>query len=164
MNIEALLRTADILEQVRDDAFNLYSFVGRNYKEDKFAEAISTERTILVPHNCGCTACATGYAGLDPWFVERGFETTLSGDIYYKNKGQEGWEAVYAFYGLSYQQAHYLFDSDSYASLTDRAPVIARLREFAAGDGTVPAHQSYEHDDPEEYKGEDSYFDDEGDG
>lgn len=156
MNIEALLRTADILEQVKDDAFNLYSFVGRAYKEREFAEALSTKRTILVPHNCGCTACATGYAGLDPWFVERGFETSLTGVIHYKDE-TEGWNAVYAFYGLNYSQAHYLFDSTCYASLTDRAPVIARLREFAAGDGTVPAYESYDHDDPEEYKGEDSF-------
>jgi hypothetical protein len=131
MNREALEQTVRVLEDVIRYKlnFSLETFVGVNVdygdgdieniglgrytggeaKEasDKFYAAMEKEQFLLIPHNCGCTACATGYAGLDPWFRERGFMTEKDGRVMFND--ERGWSALTEFYDLDEFAAEYLF-------------------------------------------------------
>lgn len=124
MNREALEQTVRVLEDVIKFrlAFDLKTFIGvsdyTGYNcslwscgdpdlQAKFKNAMEKEQFLLIPHNCGCTACATGYAGLDPWFIERGFKTTKEGGLRYGDFID--WAALMAFYQLSSGEADYLF-------------------------------------------------------
>jgi hypothetical protein len=132
MNREALIQTVRVLKDVQkwNLAFDLTSFVGRsvggeNYSlsryhtvdevataSEKFTAAMEKEQFILIPHNCGCTACATGYAGLDPWFQQQGFCTTPDGRVEYRRPSgtvNPNWYGMTEFYDLEQHEAQYLF-------------------------------------------------------
>ena len=106
MNIEALERTAQIIESQQPDIFNLASFLGANIEDEEGnkencdiesaqASAVFKKAEALwamfeadgclehIPHACGATACATGFAGLNKWFRDRGFKTGLDGLVTY---------------------------------------------------------------------------------
>lgn len=155
MIVEALEQTIRVLEDVKKYHlnFDLRTFVGVDLEDSvdgqvnnnavfrradstaakAFLAAMQKEQLVLIPHNCGCTACATGYAGLDPWFRERGFRTTIDGTMEYVNpttlKAVQGWDALSLFYGITDTQANYLFTNEYYNKATDPQEVIDRIRE-----------------------------------
>jgi hypothetical protein len=148
MNREALVQTVRVLEEVKKQqlAFDLRNFVG--YRDEEADEQVAISRlsvvgeqfqqdylkevSLLVPHKCGANACATGYAGLDKWFRERGWFTEFDGGVNYYVEGERaipGWDGMRAFYDLTEAQAQYLFIDDYYKKPDDVGEVIARIRD-----------------------------------
>jgi hypothetical protein len=185
MNREALKQTIRVLEEVkaRNLAFDLNTFVGynRQAKDDRVAKNmpiypklafdttdeednlrqkweksfLSTDEGLLIPHNCGATACATGYAGLDPWFVAQGFYTTLQGNVKYKHPDGDfevdGWEALETFYDIYDEESEWLFMPAASYTVTDPQVVIDRIQDVL-DNGFPEFIGSYEQDD---YDGDD---------
>ncbi len=121
MNIEAMNQLLRVLHNVSRDVskrvkFNLNDWMDVNNsdvtKEAGLQNDVVTDVT-YIPHTCGCTACACGYAGLDPWFREQGFKTTPSGNVMFDDDF-DGWYAVEKFFGINTNTAYKLFQSSSY--------------------------------------------------
>lgn len=87
---------------------------------------------------CGMTACACGWAGVDPWFRRRGFKTkkyhSHSGDTLYDVSYREfgGMDAVRKFFGIDFGTSSHLFISGFHQGNSKRA-VIQRLKSFLKG-------------------------------
>jgi hypothetical protein len=87
-------------------------------------------------HQCGTTACAIGFCGLDGWFNSMGFTLNKKEGIpEYKARNmfeQTGWTAVEHFFDLSAFQAEYLFSSGYYSRQHDVTPAVVanRIRDF----------------------------------
>jgi len=90
---------------------------------------------LLIPHNCGATACACGYAGLDLWFNEQGFRTTQGGTVQYGEK--QSWGAVEDFFDLTVEESHYLFTGD-YDEYVSPDMVATRIELFIKRGGVPP--------------------------
>lgn len=130
MNIEALEELVRVLNAVQSDSrraesFSLDHWFGSDYvsrpKEEQrmalpeeFEQADHLKTTLIhIPHGCGTTACACGYAGLDPWFRQRGFTTLADGGVQ-GPEGTFGWTAVREFFQMNHTKAKFLFDPTSY--------------------------------------------------
>jgi hypothetical protein len=84
---------------------------------------------------CGTAACMIGWAGMDPEFNAQGFCLAIRGG--YVNPlnhetGLDNWPAVTSFFGLSFDEAHDLFDGNAYASDTDPLAVACRIEGVLA--------------------------------
>ena len=167
MNKRALEQLASMLEtKVEAKYFDLSGWVGNDddfttkpkYQmsqsavQEKFSEV---ENVFLVPHACGTTCCAVGYAGLDEWFSSNGFRTDLYyGHVYFTPEGREGevrytgWDAVTTFFDISENKARMLFNSNHYVKGAGPSLVAERIREFIAKDGDI--HYDYVDDEEEE--------------
>lgn len=115
-----LLSWVGDLERGSDDWDSDYN--GLIFREEDFPLIVEP---MLIPHNCGCSACACGYAGLDPWFREQGFITTPRGTVTFGDA--QSWQAVEAFFDLRASESHYLFSS---GDQTSREDTIARIERF----------------------------------
>ena len=119
MNTEALLRLADKLQGVGP-----YEEVGPipsgNFNMHKWSISTLEKAIIKVfrgkyvfdKPECQTVACACGWAGIDPWFQERGFYTSPYNEVmYFKENGLPHLEffAVSIFFDISYSEAKYLF-------------------------------------------------------
>jgi hypothetical protein len=160
MNVERLTRLAELLKDVHKDAFDITTFTGGYIENSEgglmHAElryngalynkwmknyAASLEKDLVwVPHNCGATACACGYAGLDPWFRDHGFVTTREGRVNYtKEDGTiyTGYEAMMYFFDLSTTQTDHLFTVHGYPSSKVKDPryVSCRITAFLKANG-----------------------------
>lgn len=138
INVEALKQMIRVLREVQDDEelrdrFDLESWFSGEAVED----GTDWKDGRLVPA-CGTTACACGFAGLDPWFNAQGFElratkdkvlhTTIAHTIAYKDKTH--WEAVRAFFGVRQYDAEMLFGEESYRDGARPIDVIQRIESF----------------------------------
>ena len=111
-----------------------------------------------ILHTCGTTACAIGYATAYPPFVKEGFRWLDSWGVpTYKNK--TSFDAVEAFFDLTYPQARQLF-SDSTADsqgigkedwafpphkpATAKRAVLARIRNFLLLEGAITPARAQE--------------------
>lgn len=130
INVEALKQLVRVLNDIQSDTRKVQSFslvgwlgndyISRPYDERRaldlraeFDQADVHEASLtLVPHECGTTACACGYAGLDRWFRDAGFQTSHNGWVEFKE--HFGWDAVKKFFRLNQADASYLFDAKSY--------------------------------------------------
>lgn len=153
MNSEALLKLADLLESpvVQDENFNLDTWIDTseglfsgewdmnthlNYDEsvDKFVAEMKwrfrRDKRIEVPHNCGMTCCALGWAGLDHWFITKGFKTTPEGAVKHKSAGTYGWDAAETFFKIDCTHCFYLFSDESYGKSVTKLDVANRIRDF----------------------------------
>lgn len=82
---------------------------------------------------CGAAADAIGVACLIREFNVLGFRLEHFGVILRPIFGEwPGWYAVEEFFGLSDEEAHYLFDLTSYAKSNDPLLVARRIRRFIA--------------------------------
>ena len=132
MNIEAMKQMVRVLSTVRDtpllaQKFNLSDWLERKFDNDNnsyttntakaFAEVKDDKDFILIPHNCGTSACACGYAGLDAWFRAQNFKTDKNGNIYFGEF--DSWDAVHEFFDINEETAANLFSGDSYISEED---------------------------------------------
>lgn len=87
------------------------------------------QRVEALTHTCGTTACAVGFAALDPWFNKRGFKMDIEGSPVFKF--HIGWEAVHTFFGIKPSEAHHLFSDHSYDSNpTGPSEVADRIMRF----------------------------------
>lgn len=112
---EGLLRVVRLLESMQDDRFNLSTWHSRN--------------------SCGTTYCAMGYAASTEWFRQRGLTLDGCGGIRFDRSrpAADGFTAVAKFFGISNDQAEYLFlPAPEYRT---RLEVIERIRKFVARDG-----------------------------
>jgi len=107
MNKERLLRLADLLEAPTNVGFNLYTWGRFSYKP-------------LASEPCRTVACALGMASMDPEFNKQGLyylqskNSILERFILPRYGHLSGLEAGAAFFGISRQQAEYLFLSRNY--------------------------------------------------
>ena len=92
-------------------------------------------RTFMI---CGTTACACGWAGVDPWFRRRGFKTEKyhsyhgSTPYYVSYRKFSGMDAVREFFGIDFETSIHLFISGAHQDNSKRA-VIRRLKGFLKG-------------------------------
>lgn len=87
----------------------------------------------LTDWNCGTSACAVGWACLDPVFIQQGlvFDSLR---ITPEFMGNDGWYAVKAFFGIEFDQGRHLFDIGRYAKGEHATPddVADRIELFLA--------------------------------
>ena len=158
MNLTKLAEVLRVLKQVSEkqeltESFNLRDWMdGESVDEEvleaqeaEFKEADQKGATLIhIPHKCGTTACAVGYAGLDPWFRARGLKTDNYGGISYHRRIQHegldisgGWHGVIQFFECTGTEARVLFDPDYYSEETTNGgtlnDVIARIEQVLAG-------------------------------
>ena len=129
MNAERLTQLVRVLKEVQASTEASVSFDLFDWMQDSnpdlmlpmIEEATRNNQTMIhIPHACGTTACAVGYAGFDPWFRSQGWTTTVYGGIQYEyNEGYgpecaSNWPAVTKFFELSLTDAEELFQSFSY--------------------------------------------------
>ena len=130
MTIERLDNVVRVLQQVirKKRRFDIYKW--------------TSAPTLQELHSCGTSACAIGYAAMDPWFNRRGLkfkrgsglggswigEATLS----YKDFGE--FHSVLQFFGLSFKDAEQLFTEDGYGDkeVTPQM-VIDNIQAYTAG-------------------------------
>lgn len=132
MNIERMQQMIRVLKQVRANTklaehFSLSSWICLESGFVTYDSLFGTMQQAIREHKdpldvvveCGTTACACGFAGMDPWFREQGFKFDFVNDrrgtIYFHQAS--GWEAVTSFFGLSYEEAAQLFYQESYSEL-----------------------------------------------
>jgi hypothetical protein len=151
MNVERLTHLLEIMEGVRDRqlSFNIGAWLthppaSQSPKEPK-------------DQWCGTTACALGYAALDPIFSEAGLKIKFDGriidtleefntivhdgtknrrgigvwDVSISYNGEIAYEAGAAFFGISDQASEWLFDNMNYdrSEYNNPSAVIARIKK-----------------------------------
>ena len=125
MNVPRLQHLLTVLENISPEKFDLENWTAHE-----------------TP--CGTVACACGWAAMDLEFQEQGLY--LSAGIPALRVGDRrlaSWPAVEHCFGLTYQEAQYLFADEAYGghpaensyvgSGTTTADVIARIRELLRG-------------------------------
>lgn len=78
-------------------------------------------------NTCGTTACAGGYAAMDPTFNKQG----LSLHPHYDSPrygGHDGFWALEDFFGLNEEEVNYLFDHGTYSSTDWNSPAAVQAR------------------------------------
>jgi hypothetical protein len=104
---ERLLGLCRVLETISDDAFDLRDWARNG--------------------SCSSVACAVGWAMRDDWFKGQGLGREGRSPAF---AGRKGWKAVRDFFGLSREEAFYLFHAGKYED-PDRRAVMARVRSLA---------------------------------
>lgn len=136
-NLEALRKLVELLNGVHaanPKSFDLGSWVGTDGDDSKLNDILKqyAADTDFDPRptltECGTTACACGYAALDPWFRAQGFGINSDRQLVYRHPErltQLGWDAVYTFFNLSRSVANYLFSSECYRDDWNTADAVA---------------------------------------
>lgn len=134
MNKERLLKLADFVEaNAVDNKFNMMTFFSRN-----------TTNPEDLRYKCGTTACLAGWGCLVPEFKRDGYVAKLYDitrpdlGIVPTYDGKIMFDALEAFFDLTYEQASYLFGE--YSDLGDNLPrdddgveiAVSRIRDFVA--------------------------------
>lgn len=136
MNVEALTNMHRVLLQVERtpklaEAFGLGSWAHAPAEQaalwcDKLADINEgAESSLELIPSCDTTACACGYAAMDPWFRRQGFTFEPCGNTDYDlrlvatdyhgiTRVTEGWEAVETLFELNEEQAQELFSMSQY--------------------------------------------------
>lgn len=104
-------------------------YVRRLLKLAKHLETnVKPERFDMWSWTCGATACALGHACTIPHFKRNGLHLCIGDYPTPTYQSRTGFMAGATFFGLSYDQAVYLFDSDRYAARSMRSPKIVARR------------------------------------
>jgi hypothetical protein len=149
MHIERLTKLAELMETIQKDMnkvahFDLGNWIGRYSISNKVYAILRDENshkfTTDLIVECGTTACACGYAGMDPWFREQGLKLDQDACMSYKNF--IGWSAVQFFFDISEDHAEFLFSEDKYNSFdypggAKPADVAFRIRCFIDQQGQL---------------------------
>lgn len=137
--VERLLRLADKLEgkgpyekygPIPHEHFDIRSFY--NFPRELYLASEHVQN--ISEYKCGTSACAVGWATLDPWFNEKGLQSAYSqSDIYLiKFDGLYDWRAIEEFFGLDEDEAEDLFTLDSNYGNNDPLVVAERIREVVS--------------------------------
>ena len=92
-------------------------------------ETIPPERIEMGAWKCGTSACAVGWGCASPALAEEGLRfATRWGSVESPSyDGRSDWDAVEAFFDLTFDEADFLFfDYDD----PSKSAVVARIREF----------------------------------
>ena len=150
-----LLKLADVLEQFEQEKKQL------KFPVNKFDLVQWGTIALNVPTNtkpiCGTSACALGTASLHPWFRKKGFVAGYASSMTIQQKASPqgimrnliveyklpkhisdadryvfGYEAASYFFGISANNALYLFDPEEYpkSKRTSATYVAKRIRTF----------------------------------
>ncbi len=140
MNRERLERAATLLEGLPPEkaaAFDIDTWVSQ--------KAAAQGSVVMI--ECGSTACAIGYCGLDPWFQEQGLWLVSEDIPDSKGKffvqpryhGRSGFDAIEDFFNISRELAECLFHPDGYyddmddsAGKPSSADVAKKIRRLLA--------------------------------
>lgn len=128
MRADRLLKLADFLEIVREDAFNLSDWKVRDAAKPEGGK----------PGDCGFIGCAVGWAVHQKMFRGLRFGRPIiesPNDIYYKPSPKayknHGWAAVTAVFDIDRYEADHLFDKYEYRDDERTSVNIAkRIRKF----------------------------------
>lgn len=112
-----------------------------NSKQGKLLHLIEVLKNVPVDKfdmkiwRCGTSACAAGWAGLDPVFNCMGFISSLHNKVYYRpnvNIYNVGLFACMVFFELSDKQANHIFLPATYDSCNYITPndVISRIEQL----------------------------------
>lgn len=134
MHVERLLRLADLLDRVEEKILVDVSKVSE--KIQNLIDPLGLKFS-LKDWFCGTTACACGFAALDPWFIEQGLSLEVY-ESFFRTKahpvyeGLHHWAAIEKFFGLDVSDGQHLFSISEYAELDSAPPkrVAARIRAF----------------------------------
>jgi hypothetical protein len=167
MNIGRLNHLITILEGVeaRNSRFHLNSWANLIAPDGTLIEDSADPIDFIGEgaHACGTSACACGYAGLDPDFQAEGLSLTVHTaaggrwrpgnavefnalvraagrdaisyfHAFVEYDGQEGWDAIEAFFDISYNTALRLFGEENYEEDERASPraVIERIKQAIA--------------------------------
>jgi hypothetical protein len=86
----------------------------------------------LESWSCGTSACAVGWACVNPVFIEQGLTRRHTGAPEFK--GYTSWDAVEAFFEINATQSEHLFDYETYPKFCGTGPneVADRIEAFIA--------------------------------
>ena len=124
-NLPALNQLLRIIDEIRNDP-ERHPYTSACWFTGCHTRAIpELAHARELPFATGGKADVLGYAGLDPWFIERGFITGPSGSVHaaYRRIGGQpfaeddvpkGWAAVREFFGLNFSMGMLLFQRDRY--------------------------------------------------
>lgn len=117
---ERLQTLADYLRTLKHHQLQMKSWFTKNASAvamtDRPIGSEYADVTTLTEGSCGYAACAVGHAGSIASFREAGFKVVSNGCHYLipTYNGDENWDAVKSFFGLSEDEADHLFCSTSY--------------------------------------------------
>lgn len=147
-----LLQLADLLLGEGDyelvgppKTFDIDAFVWRGYWEevDRESSGFGLTWEMMREGECGTSACACGFAAIDPWFRSKGFKYNPQdrGTIIYRDEGgryHHGFDdASCAFFDITHEQFTYLFMPGSYEGEVTAEMVADRIHEVV--DNEFPA-------------------------
>lgn len=124
MNIKALKQLVRVLQTVASQpklakAFHMSCWFDAelgaqnvNSIHASYEHYLRTDTPLALPAECGTTACAVGYAGLDTWFRKQGLTTLVDGTIEFDGMGY--FPAVAKFFDIKWDDAEYLFKEEKY--------------------------------------------------
>lgn len=148
INKERLLKLAALLRK------NAANPKGVKFDLDAWAMYDDRKSQVLskgpIPLNCNTTACAVGLAAISGLFKEEGLGYVAGAGTIIPTYGRESaWEAVNSFFGLTENQAGYLFADvyyphDHRRSARGEIAVANRIATFVASDGSVEDKIDYE--------------------
>ena len=118
-----LTKLLDFLAHVPDERFDL-SHWRNNSKDDRPSYYAVDDDALRT--GCGTTGCAVGWACTIPEFKEAGLAYK---DYTVRYDGLIGFQAVQAFFGLSFMEAMYLFSETSYKANASPSDVAERIYE-----------------------------------
>lgn len=94
--------------------------------------------------DCGSSACAVGWATYYPEFIEQGLKrTAFAGAPAFM--GEEAWDAVTAFFGLTHDEAQLIFGSDKYGRPAIRE-VMKQIRLYLLKKNVITVERNDELD------------------
>lgn len=141
MNKQAMLQLVRVLEEVqaKELPINLSNWISvvPGILDNLADLSVTKDDFKELPSACGTAACACGYAALDPWFRQRGFEFYIEDDqptvVYRTDQGITlHWDAVDTFFGLAHSDASFLFSASGYSNgdYKNVDAVLNRIKEF----------------------------------
>jgi hypothetical protein len=149
MNAERLRQAIRVLENAAANAelrkhFDLSAWAVRKDQAGNILNGLPDGEEPL--HQCGTSACAVGFCGIDAWFQQEGFKLSRSGSPQFTSHFAilVGWDAVEKFFGLTTTQAEWLFSGYKYPNersseirpeqVIDRLQHMVRMAEVGMGE------------------------------
>ena len=117
MKTKTLLKLADVLENFQVERANLVL---------PTIEKFNLEHWVSIKDEVVTHVCGVGVAALHPYFRARGFGFTENWRPTYLNN--RNWGAVENFFGLTKEQARYLFSVNQYKNNPSPVIVANRIR------------------------------------
>ena len=105
-------------------------------KAEKNKELEFTLSRFFGDYGCGTSYCILGYAGIDPWFIERGM-AMVEGSMQFKGKrlkwacGPDAFRRVAKFFGITPVDVECLFYPQGYTNSGQKLPTVSnRINAF----------------------------------
>lgn len=136
MKKERLLKLADLLEA---DAKNK---TGLRFDMGNWGTITDPTK----PVSCGTTACAMGLAALSGAFKRAGLGYRISGEqlLITMHDRVDAMEAAEKLFGISYEEAEYLFIDTAGEGARGERAVAKQIRKFVARGGLPKGHWALE--------------------